>query len=213
MPLKNGKITMRTRADSLESIHTYCVDTKKRIIYIHAEIDTEQSESFVDFKMATRAIKNLDYLESISVDPILLKLISCGGSWDYGMAIYDRIKSSKCHVTCESYSFAASMSSIIPQAADKRLIHQNCAFMAHYGTTSHEGDFRSVKHSVDYYNTTNQTMLKIYADRCVNSPYAKEKGLTVSQVEKFIKSKIEKLTDWWMPPQDAVYYGFMDEVI
>lgn len=202
---------MRPRIDTLESFHQHCIDPKKRVIYIHAELDAE--DSLVDFRMAAKAIKNLDYLEGISLDPIVIKLITCGGSWDYGMAIYDRIKGSKCHITSESYSFATSMSSIIPQAADKRVIHSNCAFMTHYGTTAHEGDFRSVKHGVKYYDFTNKIMLDIYSSRCMNSPYAKEKKLTKSQVAHFIKSKIDKLTDWWMTAEESVYYGFMDEVV
>jgi len=29
----------------------------------------------------------------------------------------------------------------------------------------------------------------------------------------FIKKQIEKLTDWWMTAEEAVYYGFMDKVV
>ena len=41
--------------------------------------------------------------------------------------------------------------------------------------------------------------------------------LTVDQKDEFsmflIKKQIEKLTDWWMTAEEAVYYGFMDKVV
>ncbi len=46
---------------------------------------------------------------------------SVGGSWNDGMAIFDAIQLSKSYVTIISYGQAESMSSVILQAADKRV--------------------------------------------------------------------------------------------
>lgn len=199
------------RTEAIDIIHNNSVDLKNRIIYIQADPDAE--ESGVDFRMASRFIKNLDYLNSLSSSEITVKMISFGGCWNYGMAMYDAIKNSTSPVTFISYAHARSMSSIIPQAASRRLIHRHCDFMVHYGQYSDDGDFRQVINGAKYYESRNPIMLDIYAEKCANGKYAKEHKLGIPGMHRFIKNKIEKLTDWWMPAEEAVYYGFMDEVV
>jgi ATP-dependent Clp protease, protease subunit len=206
-----SKIGNRKFSDSLEYIHTHSVDVEHRIIYIHSALEAE--ESGVDFKMAVNFVKNIDYLDSISNKPITLKMLSYGGCWNYGMAIYDSIKYSKSETTFISYAHARSMSSIIPQSATRRLINKHCDFMVHYGTYEDGGDFRQVASGLKFTEKQNDVMINIYASRCVEGPYFKSRGMDHKKTFKFIKNKIEKLTDWWMTSEEAVYYGFMDEVI
>ena len=59
---------------------------------------------------------------------------SVGGEWSDGMAIYDAISMSRSYITIIAYGQAESMSSIIFQAADRRLITPNTYFMSHYGS-------------------------------------------------------------------------------
>lgn len=201
----------RRRDGALENIHNNSIDVKRRIIYIHSEMESE--ESGVDFRMAVNVLKNLDYLNSISNQPITLKMLSFGGSWNYGMAIYDAIRKSKSYITFISYGYASSMSSVIPQAANKRLINKHCDFMIHYGTYEDSGDFRQVANGVKFTEKQNDIMLNIYAARCMKGEYFREKGMDHKKTFNYIKNKIDKLTDWWMTAEEAVYYGFMDRVI
>ena len=106
----------RNRPDLISSIQDHSIDIKNRIIYIHSDFDPE--ESGVDFRMAVSFIKNLDYLNSISREPITLKMFSYGGCWNYGMAMYDAIASSVSPIIFISYAHARSMSSIIPQRVE-----------------------------------------------------------------------------------------------
>lgn len=202
---------LMSTTNDVETLHTYDIDVKNRIIYVHAEFEAE--ESGVDFRMASKFIMNLDHLNFLSSEPITVKVLSYGGCWNYGMAIYDAIKNSKAPVTTISYAHARSMSSIIPQAATKRVISKNCDFMVHYGTYADSGDFRQVVNGMKHYERTNSIMFDIYATRCVNGQFFKEKNFTVDEVRNFIKEKIEILTDWWLTAEEAVYYGFMDEVV
>lgn len=202
---------MKIRHDLLDTIHNYGVDIKNRVIYIHSEIGSE--ESGVDFRMASSFVKNIDYLESINLEPITLKILSVGGCWNYGMAIFDRIAASKAYITCQSFANATSMSSIIPQAADERHIHKHCCFMAHYGSYSDSGDFRQVASGIKFYEHTNEAMLEIYANKVLKSPFAKESKFDYAKSLNFVRDRIERLTDWWMSSEEAVYYGFMDKVI
>ena len=210
--LSSGKQKYNRRRDgALESIHNSSIDVKRRIIYVHSEMDSE--ESGVDFRMAVNFIKNLDYLNSISNQPITLKMLSYGGCWNYGMAIYDAIANSKSYVTFISYAHARSMSSIIPQAANKRLINKHCDFMVHYGTYEDSGDFRQVSSGLKFTEKQNDVMLHIYANKCIKGEYFREREMDHKKTFNYIKNKIDKLTDWWMTAEEAVYYGFMDKVI
>jgi len=201
----------RNRPDLISSIQDNSIDIKNRIIYIHSDFDPE--EAGVDFRMAVSFIKNLDYLNSISTEPIILKMFSYGGCWNYGMAMYDAIVSSSSPITFISYAHARSMSSIIPQAAQKRYINKHCDFMVHYGTYEDSGDFRQVANGLKFTEKQNEVMLEVYAKRCVKGKYFREKGMDQKKTLTFIKNKIEKLTDWWMTSEEAVYYGFMDKII
>lgn len=208
----NGKWNYnKAETPSLDVIHNNSIDVTNRIVYIHSSLDSE--EVGVDFRMAVNFVKNMDYLNAISHDPIKLKMISYGGCWNYGMAIFDCIVNSKSPVSFFSYAHARSMSSIIPQAAKKRYISKHCDFMVHYGTYEDGGDFRQVASGLKFTEKQNDVMIDIYTSRCVNGPYFKNKDMGHKKVFNFIKNKIEKLTDWWMTSEEAVYYGFMDAVI
>ena len=194
-----------------ENIHVYSIDEKNRNLYVHAEPEAE--ESGVDFRMATKLIKNLIHLDSISNEPINIHFISYGGCWNYGMAMYDTIKNCKSPTTCISYAHARSMSSIIPQSATFRHIHKHADFMVHYGTYGDSGDFRQVINGVKHYEKANKIMIDIYTSKCINGPFFQEQKMTYDEVYNFIKGKMDSLVDWWMTAEEAVYYGFMDKVI
>ncbi len=194
-----------------ENLHVYNVHEKSRKIFVHAEFEPE--ESGVDFRMSVKTVKNLIHLDSLSNDPIELHFLTYGGCWNYGMSIYDTIKTMKSPVTSVSYAHARSMSSIIPQAATTRLIHKNCDFMVHYGTYGDEGDFRKVLNGIKHYELANDIMLNIYADKCVDGEFFMSQSMSHDQVKSYIKSQIEVRSDWWMNADEAVYYGFMDRVI
>ena len=75
---------------------------------------------------------------------------SIGGEWSDGMAIYDAISLSKCYVTIIVYGQAESMSSIILQAADEKIITPNSYFMIHYGSSDASGDYLNVQNLAKY---------------------------------------------------------------
>lgn len=197
----------------IEEIHCYGIDVERRIIYINSESEVEGEENGVDYKMASKFLRNIDYLNTISNKTITVKAMNCGGCWNYGMAIFDAIKQSKSPVNCISYAHARSMSSIIPQSAKIRYISRHADFMAHYGTYFDTGDFRQVVNGAKFSEKSIDTMLNIYASRCINGEYFYERGMDHKKTYSFIKKQIEKLTDWWMTAEEAVYYGFMDKVV
>jgi ATP-dependent protease ClpP protease subunit len=201
------------KTTTLEEVHSYLVNQKTRTIYVNSESeDSEGGEVGVGFHMAQRFIKNLDYLNSLNTNEITVKMQNCGGCWNHGMAMYDAMYNSPAPVTIMMYAHSRSMSSIIPQAATKRIIMPNCDFMVHYGSYGDYGDLREVQSAMDHYKRTNKTMIDIYAKRCVEGPFAKEKNMTEIKMYNYIKKQIDEKTAWWLTAKEAVYYGFMDEV-
>jgi len=191
-------------------IHTFDLDTANRIIYLYGSDPIEGEEPGVDYRMSTKFIKNLNILQLASQDPIFIHMNTVGGEWSYGMAIYDAIMNTKCHVTIVAYAWARSMSSIILQAADKRVMMPNADFMIHFGTSYESGHYLAVKSSVEFGIKSEKMMLKIYADKCVNGNYFKNRNMSYQEVYDFILDKMEKKSDWWITSAEAVDYGFAD---
>lgn len=205
-------MTARKSRDTLEELHDFSIDKQKRIIYVNSDPHYED-EIGVDFHMASKFLKNLDYLQFLSSDPITVKLMTCGGDWNYGMAMYDAITNSNCHITTVSLAHARSMSSIIIQAADHRQITKHADFMVHYGTYGDYGDFREVASAMKHYEKANNAMLDIYANKCQNGQYFQDNKYKLQDVKNYIKQQIDSKTAWWLSAEEALYYGFVDEVI
>lgn len=195
---------------NIEEIHTFGLDSKNRIIYLNGEDLVDEQEPGVDYRMSSKFIKNLNILQFNSNDPIFIHMNTMGGEWSYGMAIFDALNASPCHITIIAYSWARSMSSIILQAADHRILMPNSSFMVHWGTTSEDGHYLAVKSSIEFTAKTEKTMLDIYAKKCLNGNYFKNKNMTYQQVCDFITEKIEKKSDWWLTSEEAVDFGFAD---
>ena len=107
------------------------------------------------------------------------------------------------------------MSSIIFQSADTRLITPNTYFMSHYGSTAAGGGYLDVQNWVKYEKRICDTMIDIYAQSCVGGKYFKEKYGSSPDIEKVKTYLFRKLKsgDWYISAEDAVYYGFADEII
>jgi len=202
--------------DILKDLHDYGANIASREIFLHNHFHTEDNENpGVEYRMSNTFIKNLRVLDFKSDLPIIIHMQSIGGNWDDGMAIFDAITMCRSYVTIVAYGQASSMSSIIFQAADWRLMTPNAHFLSHYGSTGIEGDFLNVQNFVNYDRKCAQKMLEIYAAKCVGGQYFKDKfgkKPTEKQVKNFLARKL-KDGDWYLSSEDAVYYGFADAVI
>lgn len=202
--------------DILHDLHNYSANIDGREIFLHSSFSSDDNENpGVEYKMSNTLIKNIRLLEGQSSQPIWIHMHSIGGHWSDGMAIYDTISMCKSYVTIIVYGQAESMSSVILQAADNRLMTPNSYFMSHYGSTEVMGDYLSVINAVDYERRVASTMFDIYARRCVDGQFFKDKfGKKPSekQVRQFLIRKL-KSGDWYLNAEEAVYYGFADGII
>lgn len=202
--------------DMLYDLHNYNANIDSREIFLHNHYGSNDEENpGVEYKMSNTFLKNLRALELKSSNPIIIHMQSVGGEWSDGMAIYDAISMCRCHVTIVAYGQAESMSSIIFQSADSRLITPNTYFMAHYGSTGASGEYLNVQNWVKYEKQICDIMMDIYANSCIDGKFFKDKYGSKPEVDKvknFLYRKL-KSGDWYITADEAVYYGFADEVI
>lgn len=204
---------MTDSEDAISEIHSYGIDIKNREIYLHSYRDAGEEDPGVDHRMASMFTKNLRYLDLISNDPLLIHMQSIGGRWNDGMAIFDAIKACKSPITMLTYSQAESMSSVILQAADRRIMMPNSYFMAHFGSTGMSGN------TLDVHNYTAfekdyivNIMMKIYAERAHdNGKFFLDKAYSLSKTKAYIRRKMKE-GDWYLTAEEAVLYGFADSV-
>jgi len=201
---------MTKETDRAGDIHSYGLDIKNREIFLQNKEEVENPG--VDYRMSQNFLKNVRILERENDHPITIYMQSEGGCWYAGMGIYDTIKQSKCKTTIVAYNQVESMSSIIIQAAHKRILMPSCIFMCHFGSSEMEGDFLSAQNFATVDKGNMQTMVDIYAERCHKTgQYFKDKGYSLSKVKTLIKRKM-KDGDWYLTALEAVEYGFADHV-
>jgi ATP-dependent protease ClpP protease subunit len=202
--------------DILQDIHNYGTSLTSREIFLHNFYGSEESNPGVEYRMANTFLKNITILNNKSNENITIHMHSIGGEWSDGMVIFDSITMSKAKISIIVYGQAESMSSIILQAADERIMTTNSYFMPHYGSTSISGEYHNVHNWIKFEEHICNTMFDIYSKRCYKGHYFKEKyggkKDSIPKVKSWLKRKL-KDGDWYMNAEDCVYYGFADRLI
>lgn len=195
---------------SINYVHEYGINPFKRTVYLFNNKYSEENKG-VDFRQAQSFILNMDLLESKSLEPIYINMYSIGGDWYSGIAIYDRIKTCKCETILLAHSHASSMSGIILQAADKRIMMPNAHFMIHYGTESFEGDYLSCVKYMKHSEGLADKMFDIFSKKIGASKHSCYFGRSDSYIKKELRKKC-KDGDWYLTPEEAKNIGLIDEI-
>ncbi len=199
---------------NIETIQDYDIDIANREIYLTGEntINPELPgiEPGVEYLMANKLIKNVRYLSSINKKPILIHMKTCGGDFIEGMAIYDAILACPCRITILSYTHARSMSSIILQAANRRVLMPDSYVMIHYGTAGYYGLSQEVETNFEWNKKNNDVMLDIYINKMRSK--GTFKGETTNKIKNFLKKKIKDKIDVFFTPSEAIDLGLADEI-
>lgn len=205
--------------DAIALVHDYNIDPTKFQIYLVGEEDMEHEETMefgepgVEYRMANRAIRNLNLLSSMDKKrAILIHMKTCGGHVFEGHAIYDAIMAIPNPVTIINYTHARSMSSIIFQAANKRIMMPSSYFMFHEGDTAVAGTPKQVESIVNFDKHYKDMMLKIYADRMKQSPDSKVRTWSSKRIKEWLQREMDRKEDVHLTAQEAVEWGFADEV-
>ncbi len=142
--------------------------------------------------------------------PIVIHMKTPGGYWEDGMAIYDAIKACPNPVTILSYAHARSMSSIILQAANKRVLMPHAYFMIHEGSMDVGGTNKQVNSYVKFSKTFDREALDIYGG--VMRESGTMKGRTLLSIKRWLQGKMDKTEEVYLTSHQAVELGLVDEV-
>jgi ATP-dependent Clp protease protease subunit len=202
---------------NLMNIHDYWIDIKNRAMWIRGADFTVMApedageEPGVEYMMATKVIANLHYfLNDSTKDRVLIHMLTPGGNVDDGMAIYDAIQSMPYPVTIISYTHARSMSSVILQAADRRVMMPSSYFMVHDGTMALHGETRTVHSNAEFYKKHYDKIIEdIYIDKLVESEMYKGKG---AEAAAYLRSLMDKKGDVFFNAKQAIRHNFADEI-
>lgn len=200
--------------------HEWNLNTRLFRLYLFGEVktyyseDSEFDEPGVEYQMASRVIKNLDILTEINpTRPILIRMKTNGGYWEEGIAIYNAIKFCPNPTVILSETHARSMSSIILQAADKRIMMPDSYFMIHDGTIEGGGSI-TVKqfHSFAEWEkrVVGPRMMEIYVDVLKNKGKYTRKSR--AHIHDILREVMDKREDVYLTATEAVEWGFADEV-
>lgn len=196
----------------ISDIHSHNINNSSRELYLHGHIDAYEEEPGVDYRMATSFIKNVHILQSQNNKNILIHMHTIGGSWSDGMAIFNTIRLCKSPVTILGYAQASSMSGIVLQAADKRILMPDCELMIHHGSISLDDNTMAVKSAVDQNEKSCKRMLQVFAQRAVTGKYFKDRNYGIKKTMSYIDAKIKQSSDWYLTAEESVYYGFADGI-
>ncbi len=157
-------------------------------IQLCGDVDDEMYLGFM------RHISKIKPYQSVTID-----LNSDGGSWYYGIGIYDRLMLHPGEVTIRVWGHAMSMGSVILQAADRRLMAPSALLMIHDVIDSIDGSVREIETEVQSLNTIRKLMYNIYASR------GKETKID------FWRRKCSKNS--YFSAEQALELGLIDEII
>ena len=202
--------------DLILHLHEYDLDLESNHIYLMGvdrgyDVTDGIDEPGIEYVISKRFIKNINLcMRTNPGKPIVIHMKTCGGLWEEGMAIYDAIKACPSPITILNYTHARSMSSIIFQAADKRVMMPHSHFMFHDGTYAIEGTVKQVKSSIDFDKQNERIMLDIYAEKMNEKGEMAGKGIT--KIKKWLREQMDKKEDVFLLAERTVELGLADEV-
>lgn len=203
--------TVSQRSELTYDVHEFGLNLDSREVFLMS--DPALDEEVIDFRAANRFIKNLSLLDNANRRPIIVHQCTCGGEWNYGVAIYDAIRACRSSVVVLAHAHARSMSSVIPQAATKRVLMPNADFLIHFGTAAYDGDARSFEAEADWSKQLNDRMLDIYATRLLKGAHFRAKKWGRDRIKRdFLIPIMDKRRECYFTAQEAVEFGFMDGI-
>jgi ATP-dependent Clp protease protease subunit len=172
--------------------HIYQRLLKERIVFLGSEVKDQNANAICAQMLLLNA-------EDDQAD-IFLYINSPGGSVDSGMAIYDTMQFIPNDVVTVGMGLAASMGQFLLAAGTKgkRYALPHARIMMHQPSGGIGGSASDIKIQAE------QSLL---LKKQLNELQALHTGQTVDQIE------LDSDRDRWFTPEQAVEYGFIDQVI
>jgi len=210
--------------DTVFMVHDQCVDLEHGEIYLFSDVEwsygggPEGADEFFDpgvtYVMALKFIKNLRIL-SLHLDEdqtILIHQNTPGGGWVPGMAIYSALTMCPQHTVILNYGEARSMSSLIPQAANKFVMMPiDSRYMYHTGLFG--GMFTGTQIDTEYleHQKAMYRMSDIYVD-AIKRRKGKHHKWSREKLHDWLRAEMKEKEEVYLDPEEAVEHGFADAV-
>lgn len=183
------------------------IDSKKRYIYLTPNSECDE----IDSKMMYSFIQNLHYLDSLDSKPIVIWSACIGGDVSYGFAMYDAIKNSNSPTIFISTGIAASMGTIIQQAATLRLITPNTNYLIHEGYIGlDDSEPKNAFSAIKSMKISVNKFYEVYKSRCKD--LGAFKGKSEKYIVNYLKKQIKMHGDWYLEPNEIISLGFADGI-
>jgi len=205
-------------------VHDQGIDLEHGEIYLFSDVewsygggmddDVIFSDPGVTYVMALKFIKNLRILSQHLDDDetILIHQNTPGGGWVPGMAIHTALTMCPQRTVILNYGEARSMSSIIPQAADRFLMMPiDSKFMYHTGLFG--GMFTGTQIDTEYleHQKAMFRMLDIYVD-AIKRRKGKNHKWSRDKLHAWLTAEMKEKEEVYLDPEEAVEHGFADAV-
>ena len=211
------KLKYKDIHDFVSTVHEYNIDVECGHIYLMGEEaymggtgNEDPTEPGIEYIIANRFVRNINILMRKSDDPIIIHMKTCGGYWEEGMAIYNAIKACPNPVTIINYTHARSMSSLIFQAANKRVMMPDSCFMFHEGTWGFGGTVKQARTEYEQLVKTGDRMLDIYIESMKRN--GKYKKWSKKRIKEFLEENMNKKEEVYLDESSTVQWGLADEI-
>lgn len=208
-----------TLTERLAMVHDQNIDPVSRELWLVGETDKKElppdEEPGIEYAMASRFAKNMRILHHIGDGPVFVHMKTCGGSEEEGFAIYDTLKLCHLPTTILSYTHARSMSSVVLQAADRRLLMPSSYVLLHWGSLEVAGDYQMVQSNVEFSRDREARYLNVFAKRMM---YGKDWASVRSSSSRrrrilaWLREQMAQKVDVIMEPRAAIRLGLADAV-
>jgi ATP-dependent protease ClpP protease subunit len=172
------------------------VNDKQRIYNFPSVIIAETIDTCIE---VTNHWLTLDYGAEITI-----AFNSPGGIVFDGLALYDFVAdhvANGAKIDMTGYGKVASMAGVCLQAGRVRSLHRNARFMIHEVETFLQGTNQALKDQLAFTNQLAESLEKILVSR------ANPEKITVEELHTRTMHK-----DWWMTAEEALDYGFIDQI-
>jgi len=179
--------------ERLKVYHEYGIDVKTRTINLTATID----EVSVDYMLT-----NIDFLESVSDDPIRFIISTFGGEEIEALSLIEAMKTSDCVIETLARGKCMSAGPLIVASGDVgcRRAYRSVQWMIHVGDGAVEGTYHQLESDMKWYKKMNNTWLEMM-EEYTRMPQSHWKKLTDRNSDVFFSS------------EDALEWGIIDEII
>ncbi len=107
---------------------------------------------------------------------------------------------------------ARSMSSIIFQAANNRIMLPHSIFMYHEGTFVTEGTVKQTTVEAEFYKGAMDQMLAVYIEAIKRTTHGSMHKWSRKRIGEHLKRQMNDKEDVYMRAEEAVRQGFADEI-